>query len=126
MTSEELLTPRFEVIADFPNNPHEVGTILTISITDYYEFEKDGRKYTTNVKNIENYPYLYKELKWFEQRKKEDMPKRLICKAFKGDTDISEIEEWDMEIMVGWINKEKRVCCSLLSFNYEYGYFPVD
>lgn len=42
----------------------------------------------------------------------------------KGDT--FEIQEWDMEILVGWIDKKERSCCSLLTFKPEYGYVPVD
>ena len=42
----------------------------------------------------------------------------------KGDT--FEIQEWDMEILVGWVDKKKRSCCSLLLFKPEYGYVPVD
>lgn len=54
------------------------------------------------------------------------MPKRLICKAIPGDTEVLDIQEWDMDILVGWTDKVKRQCCSLLTFKPEFGYFPVD
>lgn len=113
MTAEELLKPRFVVIADYPLSTSPIGYILE----DLTELK---------VKTYSNYPHLFKRLNWWEYRKIEDMPKKLHCKAIKGDAEIQNIEEWDMEILVGWTNKAKRECCSLLSFKPEYGYFPVD
>lgn len=54
------------------------------------------------------------------------MPKKLICRAIPNDTEVMEIVEWDMDLLVGWLSKKDRSCCSLLSFTPEYGYFPVD
>lgn len=121
MTAKELLKPRFEVIGIYPNSPFEIGDILTF----------DGVIYGCNEpqkfeRYPQDYPNLFKKLNWWEHRKIEDMPKKLICKAIKDDTKVNEIEEWDMSILVGWTNKAKRECCSLLSFNPEYGYFPID
>lgn len=126
MTAKELLKPRFEVIAEYPNSIQRIGTVLTQEITDHFSLVKDGKSFTTNIKNIDEYPHIYRKLNWWERRKIEDMPKKLICKAIEGDTEVQEIEEWDMSILVGWTNKAKRECCSLLSFNPEYGYFPID
>jgi len=121
MTAEELLKPRFEVIAEYPNTPFSIGDVITF----------DGIVYGCNQpqkfeRHPQDYPHLFRKLNWWEHRKIEDMPKKLHCRAIKGDTEILYIEEWDMDILVGWTNKEKRQCCSLLSFKPEYGYFPVD
>lgn len=116
MTAKELLKPRFEVIADYPN-PKDycyfpVGEIIKIESLE-------------DINYLEKYPHLFRKLNWWEHRKIEDMPKKVMSLADdKKDTYI--IEEWDMEILVGWIDKEKRSACSLLSFNPEYGYIPVD
>lgn len=123
MTAKELMKRRFQLIADFPNNHYgKTGTVLDRNWSRYPNDDEN----LNPIWSISDFPHLFKELKWFEQRKKEEMPKKLICKAIQNDTEIMEIEEWDMEIMVGWTNKEKRECCSLLSFTYEYGYFPID
>ena len=53
------------------------------------------------------------------------MPKKVMSILDDKD-DTFEIQEWDMEILVGWVNKKERSCCSLLTFNPEYGYVPVD
>jgi len=125
MTARELLQPRYEVIADYPKSDFKVGDIIQCS--DDLVNDKDVGAFLRKFKyNFDKYPHLFKKLNWWEHRKLEDMPKRLICKAIKGDTEIQEIEEWDMEILVGWTDKAKRECCSLLSFNPEFGYFPVD
>lgn len=74
----------------------------------------------------DKYPNIFRKLNWWEDRKTEDMPTKLICKSTKDDNEIIKIEEWDMALLVGWRNKEKRTCCALHAFNPEYGYFPVD
>lgn len=125
MTARELLQPRYEVIADYPKSDFKVGDVIQCS--DDLVNDKDVGAFLRKFKyNFDKYPHLFKKLNWWEYRKLEDMPKRLICKAIKGDTEIQEIEEWDMEILVGWTDKAKRECCSLLSFKPEFGYFPVD
>lgn len=116
MKAEQLMKPRFEVIADYPYPKNH----YYYNVGDIIECDIDRHHYWSQ------YPHLFKKLNWWEHRKAEEMPKRLICKAIEGDTEIHEIEEWDMEILCGWTNKAKREACSLRSFNPEYGYFPVD
>lgn len=129
MTSKELLTPRFEIIAEYPRCEFEKGNILNRiknATNDVYHINEHAYVGGLDLIEIEKYPHLFRKLNWWENRDITDMPKRLICKAIPNDTEIMEIEEWDMSIMVGWTNKDKRQCCSLLSFNPQYGYFPVD
>lgn len=129
MKAEELMKPRFVIIADYPNNDlGKVGEILDRDWCKYInDDEEDGLEW-----RVSDFPHLFRKLNWWEYRKEEDMPKRLISKAFtyqetkEVSNEIFEIESWDMENLLGWTNKEKRECCSLLSFNPEYGYFPVD
>lgn len=137
MTAQELMKPRFEIIADYPYNPHKIGSFIespawfssihqtTTKHTDEFGDNANQENYCM-VSDFEKYPHLFRKLNWWENRKIEDMPKKLICKAISNDTEIMEIQEWDMNILVGWLNKESRKCCSLLTFNPEYGYFPVD
>jgi len=130
MTAEKLLLPRFEVIADYPNANYKVGDILEMkAFTSNKYFHNSDDIFVGNFftqADLENYPHLFKKIKWWEHRKAEDMPKKVICKAIPNDDEVTEIQEWDMDLLLGWINKEKRICCSLFSFNYEYGYFPID
>jgi hypothetical protein len=129
MTTQQLLTPRYEVIADYPFNPYQIGDLVeNIADTSVFLYARinDTDHLSSNDEIFDKYPHLFRKLNWWEKRKAEDMPKRLICKAIPGDTEIMEIQEWDMDILVGWLNKKERQCCSLRSFNPEYGYFPVD
>ena len=83
MTPEELLIPRYEIIADYPNSPFKKGDIL-------YRFTWDGEGcvYTTspdilltgyfcNEKTVERYSGIFRKLSWWEKREPEDLPKYL-------------------------------------------------
>lgn len=124
MTSQELLQPRFEIIADAPLLKNKVGEIIICT-------EPHGRIdlnfFFSGIAGIcpDSYPHIFRKLNWWEHRKVEDMPKKVMSLA-DDKKDVYEIEEWDMEILVGWIDKKNRSCCSLTTFNPEYGYVPVD
>jgi len=123
MTAEELSKPRFEVIANYPCAIHELGKII--------ECNSSCISYSVEIGDISEkidlseYPNIFRMLNWWENRNKDDMPKKVMSLA-DDNKDVFEIEEWDMKILVGWIDKNKRECCSLLSFKPEYGYIPID
>ena len=131
MEAKELLKPRFELIANYPGCvDHNLVAGDIVSFDHYYEptnqwYNDDGKTKIYDA-YYEGFPHLFRKLNWWEKRNKEDMPKKLICKAIENDTEIMEIQEWDMDILVGWLDKKKRKCCSLQTFNPKYGYFPVD
>lgn len=70
MTPQELLKPRYEVIADFPKNWNKVGDIIEYSIGQPQILYLNGK----DTVPIENYPHLFKRLEWWEERRPEDMP----------------------------------------------------
>ena len=123
MTAEELMVPRYEVIADYPGSTYPIGTIFTSMSNGFVRYMLDGDKHSTNGLNLEKYPHLFRRMLWWEQRSVEDMPKRLKHLTVDG---IEEIEEWDMEYMTGWISKNERTCCDLTLWNSEFTYVPVD
>ena len=128
MTATELMIPRFEIIAEYPNCEFKNGEIISrvkYATNDIYHTDENPPVGGLDLSEIEKYPHLFRKMNWWEDRKAEEMPKQVICKAIPNDTEIIDIEEWDMDILVGWINKEERTCCSLRSFKPEYGYFPV-
>lgn len=129
MTAEKLLLPRFEVIADYPNASYKVGDVLEMkAFTSNKYFHNSDEIFVGNFftkTELKNYPHIFKKLNWWEHRKAEDMPKKVMSLA-NDKKSTFEIQEWDMEILVGWIDKERRSCCSLLTFNPEYGYIPID
>jgi hypothetical protein len=68
MTTEELMKPRWKVIADYPNSPFFIGQVFTIPNFDN-QFTKD---YWAAEKN--KYPNIFEPLPWWKERKVEDMP----------------------------------------------------
>ena len=128
MTAKELMQPRFEVIETYPKSKFKKGDILERipnATNDWYNADKSLINADILLEEIEQYPHLFKKMNWWEKRTVEQMPKKVMSILDdKGDT--FEIQEWDMEILVGWIDKKDRSCCSLLTFKPEYGYVPVD
>ena len=83
MTKEELLKPRWKVIADFPGNTFYVGEI--IEIPSQYILQQivlQGNNYQSVDLDINPsfYPAIFKKLKWWEERKEEDLPKYVLWK----------------------------------------------
>jgi len=72
MTVEELLLPRYKVIADYPDCPYVVGVII------HCEIDPEGGNYLNVadywVYHPEKYPHIFQPLQWWEERKLEDMP----------------------------------------------------
>jgi len=128
MTAKELIQPRFEVIETYPKSKFKKGDILERipnATNDWYNADKSLINADILLEEIEQYPHLFRKLNWWEKRTADQMPKKVMSILDdKGDT--FEIQEWDMEILVGWIDKKERSCCSLLTFKPEYGYVPVD
>ena len=130
MNAKELMKPRYEVIANYPDcDKHKLylGAIVTF---EYFN-KKTNQWYNDDGKTkiydayYDIYPHLFRKLNWWEHRTAEEMPKKVM--SLQGENrDTYEIEEWDMDILVGWIDKKRRSCCSLLTFKPEYGYVPVD
>jgi hypothetical protein len=88
MTKEELLKPRWKIIAAIPFKEEEdfwkVGEILDRD-WGWHGNDEDGFKY-----HISDYPHLFKKLEWWEERKVEEMPEYLkwrdtgvVCKPSK-------------------------------------------
>jgi len=119
MTPEELLMPRYKVIADYPNSLFKVGETLKEGIVtkDYIFCDPDGPRWS-------QFPHLFRKLNWWEERKVEDMPEYVKSLADDRGT-VFKIQKWDMGMLIGWIDYDKRQCASLETFKPEYGYFPA-
>lgn len=87
MTPEELLSPRYRVIADYPFSPYKVGQLVSQSgktsvypsflLTVVFYENDDGKKIATPnwslIEYIEKYPHLFKKLEWWEERKESEL-----------------------------------------------------
>lgn len=79
MTNEQLFIPRYEVIADFWDNPFPVGTIIVLNgMYKINEKEKrffhDGFGGTWYEHEFSDYPHLFRLMHWSEQRNESDLP----------------------------------------------------
>lgn len=137
MTAKELLTPRFEVMETYPNSKFKKGDLLERipnATNDWYNHNKSLIDAEILLEDIEVYPHLFRKLNWWEKRTKEQMPSKLVSLSRKDDEDfdlekeeVFNIIDWDMRALNGIIeNKTIPSVCSLLSWNPEYGYIPVD
>lgn len=72
MTKEELLRPRWKVIAEFPDSSFILNEIIE---SDTFTTMKDY-KY-----KMECFPALFKKLEWWEERDEKDMPEYLKYKG---------------------------------------------
>lgn len=80
LSKEELLVPRFKVIADFPYNPFNIGQILTpFFVEDSPNIKKwyVQNDYDYSWINVEEYPAIFKPLEWWEDRSFEELPEYL-------------------------------------------------
>lgn len=70
-TVEELLKPRYKVIADYPGNQNPIGTILK-TFNCWHDFTI---KFW--CKSNDKYPHLLQPLPWWSDRELGDMPEYL-------------------------------------------------
>jgi len=130
MKSSELLSPRFEVIGEYPKCEFLNGQILCrikYATNDCYHVDENAPVGGLDLSELEKYPHLFRKMNWWEKRKIEDMPSRLVSLLDNSDQpEVFDIVGWDMENLLGWIDVKTRECCSLLSFKPEYSYIPVD
>lgn len=75
----ELLKPRYEVIAESPNNPERIGDIFHQIYDDgiFHLINREHQSVGYHVMVLDNYPHLFRKLEWWEHRKPEEMPEYL-------------------------------------------------
>lgn len=86
MTTEALLSPRYLISIDYPNNRLKVGTIIENGNPLYYN----------------QFPAIFRQLAWYEMREEKDMPRF----AKKYNDEIIRITFWDMSIIPQAATKE--------------------
>lgn len=104
-TVEELLLPRYKVIADYFYNPYKIGDIITVlhddrSVHLATTSQRDDFGETVNVDHyfnparLKDYPHLFQPLPWWSDRKAEDMPAFIKC-----DERVWKIAEWKKDML---------------------------
>lgn len=87
LTPEELLRPRYKVIADYPSTFWSIGDII------------DPEELHTQ---FEKYPHLFQKLEWWQERGIDDMPE--YVKFFNN---VYRISGWDFSAYItGYIDSK--------------------
>jgi hypothetical protein len=77
MSNEDLMKPRYKVIADYPGNIMPVGSIFWDDIESVEIITPTGSRSVQGsypYRDKHKYPHLFKPLQWWEERKPEEMP----------------------------------------------------
>jgi hypothetical protein len=104
MTTEELLQPRYKVIADFPQwsvFTHKLGDILELRGV---HFVGKGTSRSINEKDIDKYPSVLRKLQWWEERNEEELSKIKYAKTLAGNSVRTVLRfelSWDKIILDG-------------------------
>lgn len=81
---KDLMTPRWEVIADYPSSEYPKGMIVDLSQDPRYVSGNVMGALWNDEKFFDSYPQLFKPLAWYEKRDIKDMPE-YVKDNFKGN-----------------------------------------
>jgi hypothetical protein len=105
---EQLLKPRYRVIADYPGNSRAIGEIYCHVAGDVFGV-KDIPLFMYQH-DLEKYPHLFKKLKWWEERKVSEFPGYVKVDGRVDKADWSE-PNWIRIVGYGhWMIKEPVMC----------------
>ena len=100
LTTEQLLAPRYKVIADYPQSRFNPDEILIPNRMDgkvdnqWVNQDPNDKRYIHA--QLENFPHLFKPLQWWEDREEKDMPEYVKWRY---------MPECDAKTMDGYIAK---------------------
>src|SRR4051812_36607757 len=100
MTVQELLRPRYLVVADFPQWSafvHKKDDILELR---GIHFVGNGTAKSINENEIDNYPAIFRKLEWWEMREESDMPEYILIKS-----EPFHVTSWEESALSNWIIK---------------------
>lgn len=98
MTTEELLKPRYQVIADYPGRLFRLGQICS-----WEQFTMDSEE-DAPIYFFENFTHLFRKLNWWEERKPEELESVEYVKTLAGNS-VRKVQEintfWDKVMFEG-------------------------
>jgi hypothetical protein len=113
---EELLKPRYKVIADYPNSELGIGDLLMqyIAGSVWRHIWTSGEWTDITIHNPEKYPHLFRKLEWWEERTNEEMP-QYVKGEYEGKVyGIWKVIFWELDKGRGMLNDNS--CVSFSSF----------
>lgn len=85
LSVEELLKPRYKVIADFPWSIYKIGDIINSDILAI------GARYRNG---LNNFPAIFKKLEWYEDREYKELPQFIRHSPTPDDIHFFKVENW--------------------------------
>ncbi len=126
MTAKELLLPRFEVVAEYPNCLFEKGTILVQCKREGWFNNPNTGVFLFKEHNLKRYPHLFKPLNWWEYRKLEDMPKKVISNLPHNKGEIRQVESLELDKLLVMFDSKKRSYSCFMDWDSKNCYLPID
>jgi hypothetical protein len=94
MEPNDLMKPRYEVIADYPGSPFNIGDIFKTryggscgQVADVYMQFGDDK-----IIPVDGYPEIFRPLAWWEKRELEDLPKYVKYE----DGSVEQVSQWTL------------------------------
>lgn len=116
LSVEELLKPRYKVIALWPNCKFSIGDILTFvkEVAQTYDMwvDNNGQFHYSNIYG--NYPHLFQKLHWAEERELGELPEYV---KFNNQFCYKVIEWGKLGFAKCWdeINQEETTLCFIMN-----------
>jgi hypothetical protein len=108
-------TPRYEVIAEYPQGAWAIGTILVPDENGEMYSKKHGYSQSSIclfLEDIDKYPHLFRKLKWWELIPKQSLPEyvkgRLLDSIGNGVFKVV----WKVERKTLWVREHDHKCFS--------------
>lgn len=104
---EDLLKPRYKVIADWPGATVKVGDVISYNEFDVHVVLAGREPYL-----ISDYPHLFKRLEWWEERSEDEM-----AEYVKTDGIVFKVEQYEhlgYDDAVAWFVKGSTYAGSCL------------
>lgn len=140
-TIDHLITPRYKILAMYPCSPYQIGDIVKITqddsnfflaittkeVNEFSDGEPVPHERFHHISEIEEYPAVFKKMYWWEERTEDEMPEYLKIKkdVRSGPWEFFKIKKWEMSTLQAFTDIEKRIACSVLTWNPEMTYQPA-
>jgi hypothetical protein len=98
---QELLKPRYKLIADYPDCREPMGTIFTLSNELAYDkyhvwhYKPYDVVFGTWNRSFDKYPHLFQSLEWWQERPIESIPNYIRFGDIDKQHAIYYIKEWN-------------------------------
>ena len=114
MSNEELMKPRWKVIADYPGSDYHIGEILDRD-WGWVGNDEIGFKH-----QVSHYPHLFKKLEWWEERDETNFPKYV-----KIEDRVIKVEKWIIEKSSVWMSLQYPEKSFTMGSKYYPPVFPA-